>query len=119
MKIEKKGGLRKPDRLTRLRVTGVIRYTLASDIVERTVDGLTGYEWSEATFTPGIPEYGDVVAAIIKGRYTDDEMTAIINNHLLDGDDEINLAEWNAMQEWRAEAKKQAKEILEEINKME
>lgn len=102
-----------------LEIVGLPEYTFAFDIIERTIDGLTGYEWNEATFTPGIPEYGDIVAAIIKGRYTDDEMTAIINNHLLDGDDETNLAEWNAMQEWRAEAKKQAKEILEEINKME
>lgn len=89
---------------------GMKQYTIAFDVKE-TEDGQ--YQWSEVTLSPGIPSYGVLVSAIVRGRYTDDEMQAIVNNHLLDDGNEEHEAEWDEMQAWRAEAKKVAKEILE------
>ena len=49
--------------------------------------------------------------------YSDDAMQAIINNYLLEDEDSEHQKEWNDMQMWRVEAKRMAKEILEEIKK--
>lgn len=57
--------------------------------------------------------YGGLVDTFIKMIYSDREMTAIINNYLLDPTDENIVKEFNEMQEVRKEAKTLAKEILE------
>lgn len=57
--------------------------------------------------------YGGLVDTFIKMIYSDREMTAIINNYLLDPTDENIVKEFNEMQEVRKEAKELAKEILE------
>lgn len=48
--------------------------------------------------------YSSIVSAIINDRYSNDQMQAIINNHLLEANDE-HEAEFSAMQAWRAHAK--------------
>lgn len=63
------------------------------------------------------PHNSQLVSAIIHGRYSDDAMQAIINNYLLEDEDSEHQKEWNDMQMWRVEAKRMAKEILEEIKK--
>lgn len=98
---------------------GLREYTIAFDVQESTEEQEDSqkYSWTEATFSLGTPSYSDLTAAIIKGRYNDNDMTALINNHLLNDGSEEHEAEWNAMQEWRTGAKKTAKEIITEISR--
>lgn len=98
---------------------GLREYTIAFDVQEsaEAQENSQKYSWTEATFSLGTPSYSDLVAAIIKGRYNDNDMAALINNHLLNDGSEEHEAEWNVMQEWRAEAKQLAKSILDELSK--
>lgn len=95
---------------------GLRKYTIAFDIQESEgeMEGKS-YTWSEVTFDLGKPTYSQLTAAIIQSRYSNDDMQAIINNHLLEDGNSEHEAEWNAMQEWRAEAKIMANSILEEL----
>lgn len=70
------------------------------------------YRWMEIRLPPGVWDYGTLVAAIVRTRYSDDAMTAIINNHLLDPGNAETEAEWTAMQAWRAHAKATARALL-------
>lgn len=115
MLIERKQGNEKPQSIRSKIELGAPRYTIAFDMQERNGQ----YEWSEVTFDKlGAPSYENLVAAIVKGRYTDDEMTAIINNHLLDDGNEEHSEEWREMQAWRKEAKETAKEMLQVFEDM-
>nr|AIF26681.1 hypothetical protein [uncultured bacterium fosmid pJB83B9] len=60
--------------------------------------------------------YGDLVSAIIRSRYSDDSMQAIINNHLLGDEDPEHLHAYQEMQDWRVTAKAQAKLILNKLD---
>lgn len=59
--------------------------------------------------------YDGIVSSIISAAYPADKMQAIINNHLLEGDDEDgdHEAEFKAMQNWRKHAKEIAREVME------
>lgn len=61
-------------------------------------------------------DYGLVVSAIVRSRYSQDEVEAIVNNYLYSKTDE-HKSEWRDLQEWRARAKEIATEILNEIVK--
>lgn len=98
---------------------GQREYIIAFAVEENTTEERMvsqSFKWTEATLPLGKPKYEDVVAAIVKGKYNDNQMTALINNHLMVDNDEEHEIEWAAMQEWRAEAKKLAKEIIAEIS---
>lgn len=71
-------------------------------------------EWRavEITMPVGVIDYGSIVSAIIDSHYTNDQMQAIVNNHLI-GEHEDAFDE---MQEYRAYAKRMARQIVEEIN---
>lgn len=56
--------------------------------------------------------YERAVSAIVDDGYPADKMQAVVNNYLLDPADETAKAEMEAMQEWRALAKRVAKEAL-------
>ena len=58
-------------------------------------------------------KYSVLIAHIIKSYYNDNEMTAILNNYLLDSSDEKYTKEFNQMQKIRKIAKETAKEIVE------
>ena len=58
--------------------------------------------------------YGGVVSALIELEYSQSQMTAIINNYLLDPDDEHYLNEFKAMQDCRKRAKMIAGQIFSE-----
>ena len=58
--------------------------------------------------------YEQVTSAIIDAAYPSDQMQAIINNHLLESDNAEHEAEFAAMQEWRANAKTIAKQVMEQ-----
>lgn len=55
-----------------------------------------------------------IISAVIRAKYDQDEMEAIINNYLEDPTDEDALADIHEMQSWRNMAKLKAKEALEE-----
>lgn len=56
--------------------------------------------------------YSSIVSAIVKSEYDEDRMQAVINNYLANPEDEEHAAEFTAMQNWRAEAKEVAHEVL-------
>lgn len=60
----------------------------------------------------GTRTYDGIVNAIVCDHYPADKMQAIINNHLLEGNNEEHEAEFSEMQAWRAKAKSVAKEVL-------
>ena len=66
-----------------------------------------------ATVTVLAMEYATIVSALIRVRYTDDAMMAIINNRMQSPDDEQILAEWQEMQKWRTESKEIAHAAME------
>lgn len=113
--ISKMTGNDQPQQIRYKIKLGLRQYTVAFDIQELEESGEAKFQWSEATFDLGKPTYSQLVAAIVQSRYPNDDMQAIINNHLLDDGDAEHEAEWQAMQTWRAEAKVQAKKILEEL----
>jgi hypothetical protein len=114
--INQMQGVEMPDAVKWRIHLGQRRYTIAFDVAESTdADGSTSYSWSEATFDAGTPTYGDIASAIIRSHYSDDAMTAIINNHLLGDDDAEHEEEWQEMQQWRAYAKEEAKRLLDAI----
>lgn len=115
LKISKKTSSDRPQQIQYTVKLGLRQYTIAFDIQELEHENETTYQWSEATFDLGKPTYAQLVAAIVQSRYPNDDMQAIINNHLLEDGDTEHEAEWSAMQAWRAEAKVRAKEILEEL----
>lgn len=125
MQIMYSGGIEKPQFLHYNLKWGQREYTLSYKITENTPqpegmqleESQTYYSWIETKLPLGKPTYDDIVARIVKTKYSDDEMTALINNHLLDDGDEGHIAEWKEMQEWRAYAKKIAKEAVEQIDK--
>lgn len=56
--------------------------------------------------------YERAVSAIVDDGYPSDKMQAVVNNYLLDPADETAKAEMEAMQNWRALAKRVAKEAV-------
>lgn len=69
------------------------------------------YSWRELSVKFINFNYGGLVSAIIGLQYSPNEMTAIINNYLLDADDD-SKREFIEMQNYRKYAKQLAKEIL-------
>lgn len=72
-----------------------------------------------ATVTVLTMEYAAIVSALIRARYSDDEMMAIINNRMQSPDDEQILAEWQEMQQWRNQSKETARAAMEQYEAVE
>ena len=70
------------------------------------------YSWREVSVRYTNFNYSGLVSALISMQYSPSDMTAVINNYLLDVDDENAKAEFAEMQEWRKYAKATAKSIL-------
>ena len=70
----------------------------------------------EAIRVPLTYNYAILVSTIIKEKYSDDKMQAIINNYLMDITDTEHKQEFIDMQQWRAHAKEIAKEIINNNN---
>lgn len=73
------------------------------------------YSYLTVTLPAGNSSRDTVVAKIIESRYSADEMTAVINNYLLDEGDEESLAEFKEMQAWRRHAKDIADKFIAAI----
>lgn len=72
------------------------------------------YSWRELDMKCINFNYGGLVSEIVGISYSDSEMTAVINNYLLDQDDEDTKREFMEMQECRKKAKEIARRILED-----
>lgn len=73
------------------------------------------YSYLTVTLPAGNSSRDTTISQIIGLRYSADEMTAVINNYLLDEGDEESLAEFHEMQNWRKHAKEIADKFIEEI----
>lgn len=72
---------------------------------EREIDGETVTQLVCETVSVKDADYGRIVSAIIRDRYTADDVEAILSNG---NDTEEHSAELKAFQEWRAKAKEVA-----------
>ena len=59
-------------------------------------------------------KYSVLISHIIKAYYNDHQMTAIMNNYLLDGDNEKYVKEFTQMQKIRKIAKETARKIIDD-----
>lgn len=74
------------------------------------------YRWGVVELTPGLPKLGEIIAAIVRSRYSADDIEGINNNYIYDGDtNKEHYDEWAEMQKWRQTAKSYAKELLKEM----
>jgi hypothetical protein len=83
-------------------------FTIAFDVHE--TDG--GYEFETQELTPGVWNRSEIIRAIIRSRYSADDMEAIHNNVLADLTDKDARDEHKAMQQWRQKAKQWSRELM-------
>lgn len=67
------------------------------------------YHFKYASLLPDNYNYGGLIDAIIRLKYTSKDMEAIINNYLINSDSDEYKNEFLEMQEWRQFAKAEAK----------
>lgn len=72
------------------------------------------YSWRELDIRRMYFNYSGLVSELVGVNYSDSEMTAIINNYLLDPEDEDVKREFVEMQECRKKSKEIARRILSE-----
>ena len=69
----------------------------------------------------GVWNYGAIVSALVRSKYSEDEVEAIVNNNIAliampsavsDEDGQQKLSEFQQMQEWREKCKVRAKELM-------
>ncbi len=95
-------------------------YTINFDVEELDKKERTSgqkYKYQSVTLPPGIYDRNTVISKLICSHYTNDEMTAVINNYLLGEDDEESLAEFKEMQGWRRHSKEVADQFEAAISK--
>lgn len=72
-----------------------------------------GYEFETAKLPPGVWRKDLIISAIIRAKYSADEMEAIHNNVLADLTDNDAKSAHTAMQQWRQKAKQWSREIMQ------
>ena len=124
-----------PDMITEERQFLQPRYVL-NVLSEKSTDedGTEQWRWLRVPLPVGRIKYADIVAGVVRGKYTQDDMEAITNNmaavnamfmqvlvtdgiiaatkYLKDSIDEDNSVRFREMQEWRVTAKKVAGEVI-------
>ena len=70
------------------------------------------YLWLSVVTSAGVWNKGAIIRAIIRQRYTEDDVEAIIGNVLNNPNDKNHVSEYKALQEWRAMAKKAAEDCM-------
>lgn len=93
-------------------VFGQKKYIINYDITEKEYNL---YECSSVFLPPSVLDYGKIVNLILKEKYPDGQMEAVLYNYLLDSDNETIIKEYNEVQEYRKIAKQIAKEALQYI----
>lgn len=95
-----------------VRSFGIITEVIRFDI--REVE--EGFECNEVEYNhkEGLSssDFGSMVSCIIRGKYSEDDVEAILNNYLADPENERYVAEFNSLQSWRNEAKERTRSIL-------
>lgn len=77
------------------------------------------YRWGVVELMPGLPKLGEIIAAVVRSRYSADDIEGINNNYIYDGDsNKEHYDEWAEMQKWRQTAKTYAKELLKEMESL-
>lgn len=110
----------RPQIFTFERVLGRKKYSINFDVVELPeAEDNQRFRYQSVTLPAGEYNRATVISSIIRSRYSDDEMQAVINNYLLDEHDEGLVAEFNAMQDCRKFAKSVATEFAEAIGEQE
>lgn len=97
--------LTRPDTFSKEVIKGKVYYRYCFDITSEE----EGFSYREVFLKKSQYNYDTLVDVIISSEYSDSQMTAIINNFLLDSS---NREEFDEMQKFRAFAKNTAKEIL-------
>lgn len=111
------------------------RYVL-NVLSEKSTDenGTEQWRWLRVPLPVGRIKYADIVAGVVRGKYTQDDMEAITNNmaavnavfmqtlvtegileatkYLKESINDDNTARFKEMQEWRTKAKKVASEVI-------
>lgn len=124
-----------PDMITEERQFLQPRYVL-NVLSEKSTDenGTEQWRWLRVPLPVGRIKYADIVAGVVRGKYTQDDMEAITNNmaavnamfmqvlvtdgviaatkYLKDSIDEDNSVRFREMQEWRVTAKQVAGEVI-------
>lgn len=106
-------------KITVARTQGVCVYYIAiseASPVESTEMGEEQlYEYNAVAVTLdheiGEDDYGAVVSAVVRAKYSEDSVEAIVQNYIASKTAE-HKAEWQALQDWRATAKALAREAL-------
>lgn len=84
--------------------------------------GIGEYSTSTITLETGIWNYGAIVSALVRSKYSEDEVEAIVSNSLLLMTNPVAISEeeitskqeeLQTFQEWREKCKVRAKELLE------
>lgn len=128
-------GMEAPDMVIEERQFLQPRYVL-NVLSEKSMDenGTEQWRWLRVPLPVGRIKYADIVAGVVRGKYTQDDMEAITNNmaavnamfmqvlvtdgiiaatkYLKDSIDEDNSVRFREMQEWRTKAKKVASEVM-------
>lgn len=128
-------GMEAPDMITEERKFLQPRYVL-NVLSEKSTDenGTEQWRWLRVPLPVGRIKYADIVAGVVRGKYTQDDMEAITNNmaavnamfmqvlvtdgilaatkYLKDSIDEDNSVRFREMQEWRTKAKQIASEVI-------
>lgn len=69
----------------------------------------------------GVWNYGAIVSALVRSKYSEDDVEAIVNNNIAliampsavsDEEGQQKLSEFEQMQQWREKCKARAKELL-------
>ena len=103
-----------PDYTVR-RNAGLLQLTIYVDVMHEAGEEGQSDIWTavEITMPVGVADYGSIVSAIIDSHYSNDQMQAIVNNHLVGEHEEA----FEKMQQYRLYAKQTAKDIVEDLEK--
>lgn len=116
MKIIEKRGAEMPSQFEVRRNGGQLQVIINRHIRQENANDVNGMDgqwvWDSILMPIGVIDYGSIVSAIINHEYPYDRMEAVRNNH----DCGTHIEEWEAMQEFRVEAKKMARTIVDYIN---
>lgn len=95
-------------------INGIITEVIRFDIHE--VE--QGFECDEVEYNHkddlSPSDYGSMVSCIIRGKYSEDAVEAILNNYLSDPTNTRYEAEFQQLQKWRAKAKQTARIIIDD-----
>ena len=101
-----------------LGLTPVFRYmdgiqsglAIVGDVRENTEQG--DFKFCEAKLPVGVWNRGAIISAIVRMRYSADDVEAIVNNVLADPLNPARMDEYQALQQWRRTAKEYATELM-------